>query len=301
MKPWVPVVVLLASSTLWGLTWMPLKHFGSYGLQGTWVTLVGYGSVGAVALPWLFWRRASWWSQRATMALLVLFGGLANVCFASAIVWGDVTRVMVLFYLLPAWGVVGGRVILGERIDGRRRASLLVALLGAFLILGGPATLRSPPGWVDFVAILSGLSLAMNNVLFRKLQDTPVAPKIGASFVGCLLWAGLLTGLAASGAPKDVPGVVWAEVVAFGCIWVLVATVGTLFGVHHLEAGRSSVLIIMELVTAVVSAAVLSGKQPTTLEWLGAACILAAALLEAYRVSGRTERAGTTPRDDATT
>jgi drug/metabolite transporter (DMT)-like permease len=287
VNPAVPLVVLLVSSTLWGLTWMPLKHFGSFGIEGTWVTLVGYGSVGVVALPWLLVRRASWWEARGTMALLVLFGGLANVCFASAIVSGDVTRVMVLFYLLPAWGVLGGRLLLGERIDGRRRASLAVAVLGAFLILGGPAVFRSPPGWVDVVATISGLALAMNNVLFRKLQNTPVAPKIAATFVGCLLWAMVLTSLDLGGAPNDVPIFVWGEVVAFGSVWVLLATVGTLFGVHHMEAGRSSVLIIMELVTAVVSASLLSGKTPTPLEWVGAFFILVAALLEGYRPAAR--------------
>jgi len=83
--------------------------------------------------------------------------------------------------------------------------------------------------------------------------------------------------------PVAVPPLVWAEVVLFGLLWILAATAGTLFGVHHLDAGRSSILIIMELITAVVSAAWIGGKLPSLLECVGGVLILASALLEAFR------------------
>jgi drug/metabolite transporter (DMT)-like permease len=214
---------------------------------------------------------------------LVFFGGLANLAFATAIVLGDVLRVMVLFYLLPAWGVLGGRWILGERIDAQRWASLVLALTGAVLVLGGLSVLYAIPSWVDWVAIGSGMTLAANNIIFRRTQGVPVPIKVGANFVGCLLWAGVLTALGFADVPHDVPGVIWVQLVMFGVVWILVATLGTLWGVHHMEAGRSSVLIIMELVTAVGSSCLLTGRKPSAVEWLGGGCILLSAVLEAWR------------------
>src|SRR6187399_2138609 len=102
----LPVVALLLASALWGLTWLPLKHFGTYGIAGPLVTLAAHGSVGLLALPFLALRVRSWRSEWPSMALLAVFGGLANLAFATAMQRGDVTRVMVLFYLLPAWGVL---------------------------------------------------------------------------------------------------------------------------------------------------------------------------------------------------
>src|SRR6187431_2987071 len=102
-----PVLVLLAASALWGVTWLPLKYFSRFGLQGLYLTLVGHGSVGLLALGWLLLRFRSWRGAWAGMLALCVFGGVANLAFASAIVTGDVVRVMVLFYLLPAWGVLG--------------------------------------------------------------------------------------------------------------------------------------------------------------------------------------------------
>lgn len=277
----LPVLILLTASVCWGLTWLPLKHFGGFGVGGPVVTLFAHGTVGLLAVPLLWRQRAAWRHSAGMMAGLALLGGLANLAFASAISRGDVTRVMVLFYLLPAWGVLGARLLLREHIDRRRGLSLAAALSGAFFVLGGPRILEQPPDWIDAVAALSGFALAMNNVLFRKAADVPVASKVGFVFVGSLAWAALVV-LASSSLPAA-PFAIWAEVVAFGVIWILAATAGTLFGVHHLEAGRSSVLIIMELVTAVVSSSWIEGKLPSPLECAGGVLILASGLLEGFR------------------
>jgi drug/metabolite transporter (DMT)-like permease len=76
----------------------------------------------------------------------------------------------------------------------------------------------------------------------------------------------------------------WAEVVSFGLVWILIATVGTLWGVNQMEAGRAAVLIIMELVTAVVSAAIIERTVPTPIACVGGVLILLSALLEGLRV-----------------
>lgn len=286
VRPLYPVLVLLASSFLWGLTWLPLKYFGTFGLQGVTVTLAGHGSVGLLALPWLVRNFRHWRSDFRGLLLLAMFGGLANLAFASAIVSGDVIRVMVLFYLLPAWGVLGGWLLLGERVDGARKLTVAGALVGAFLILGGPGVLTQRPSLSDLLAVVAGMALALNNVLFRKLPKVAVPNKVAAMFVGCLLWAVPLTLLGVQPLPRNVPGEVWLELSAFGLVWLFIATVGTQWGVSHMETGRSSVLIIMELVTAVASAALINGTQLRPVEWLGGTLIVAAAFVEARRPEG---------------
>lgn len=283
MSPLIPVLVLLASSALWGLTWLPLKNFGEHGIQGPVVTLFGHGSVGLVALPWLFSTRREWRAGWKDMAGIAFFCGAANISFASAMLLGDVTRVMALFYLLPAWGVLGGRLLLDERIDAARAFSVVLALAGAFLIVGGVSVLSSPPSLVDALAVLAGLAFALNNVLFRKAAGVAVPTKVAATFAGTLAWAALIVLLAADGLPQGIPAGKWAQVVAFGAVWILLASAGTMWAVHHMEAGRSSVLIIMELVTAVASASLILGERPTQTEWAGGALIVLSAVLEARR------------------
>jgi drug/metabolite transporter (DMT)-like permease len=277
------VLVLLAASAAWGLTWIPLKYFAGFGLQGVSVTLVGHGSVGALSLPWLAFRFGAWRGAWRQMLLLSLFGGLANLAFACAIVSGDVVRVMVLFYLLPAWGVLGGWLLLGERVDALRKLTVVAALGGAFLILGGVQMLAVRPSLTDVLAVVAGMALALNNVLFRKLAKVTVPDKVAAMFAGCLVLAVPLTLLGVQPLPTSVPAAVWLQLVAFGLVWLFVATVGTLWGVAHMEAGKSSVLIIMELLTAVASAALINGLRLRPIEWLGGLLIVTAAFIEARR------------------
>jgi drug/metabolite transporter (DMT)-like permease len=278
-----PVLALLAASVLWGLTWLPLKYFAGFGLEGVWVTLVGHGSVGVLALLWLSRRRHAIRAHAAGLLLLGAFGGLANLAFASAIVRGEVVRVMVLFYLLPAWGVLGGWLWLGERVDALRKLAVLGALAGAYLILGGARVLATRPELSDVLAVVSGMALALNNVWFRKLERAAVTDKVAAMFAGCLLWALPLALLGVAPLPAAVPASVWFQLSGFGLLWLLLATAGTQWGVAHMETGRSSVLIIVELVAAVASAAWLNGTRLSSVEWLGGALIVAAALVEARR------------------
>jgi drug/metabolite transporter (DMT)-like permease len=282
-QPFYPVLALLGASLLWGLSWIPLKYFGRFGVQGVTVTLVAHGSVGAIAGVWLAWRRPRWRSQWQGLLALAACGGIANLTFASAIVSGDVVRVMVLFYLLPAWGVLGGWLLLGERVDVLRQLSVAGALVGAALILGGPRLLTEPPSGSDVLAVMSGMALALNNVLFRKLSGLATVDKTAAMFVGCLALAAVLTLVGVQPVPRGLPAALWLQLAAFGLVGLSIATAGTQWGVAHMQAGRSSVLIIMELVAAVLSAALLQGTRLNPLEWFGGCLVVAAALIEARR------------------
>lgn len=275
-----PTLILACSSLLWGLTWWPLKAIHARGVDGVPLIFVGYTAVALAFVPLFVKQMRVWRPQIRMMAAIALLGGIANVSFASALVYGNVVRVMVLFYLLPLWGVLGGRLFLGEKIDRLRALAMCFALGGAFLVLGGPELFRSPPGWIDLVATLSGFAFAMNNICFRASQSLPVPLKVGAMFAGCAVVAGTLITLGVQRLPMDVSPLTWLMVVSFG-FGILVATSGTQWGVNHMEAGRSSIIMILELLGAAVSSALILGTVLTPLEMLGGALIIGASLLEA--------------------
>ncbi len=289
-----PVLVLVCSSILWGLTWWPLKGLHARGVDGIPLILVGYGTVAVCSLPLLWKTRRAWLSHKRMMTAIAALGGVANLSFASALVYGDVVRVMVLFYLLPLWGVVGGRVFLGEQIDRVRALTMVLALSGAFLVLGGPAMFDTPPTFIDFIALLSGFAFAMNNICFRASQDLPVPSKVPAMFVGCAACATFLLAAGVQPFPTEVAPVTWGLVVAFG-LGVLVATLGTQFGVTHLEAGKSSIIMILELLSAAVSAAIIGRELLSPLEMVGGIFIVGASLLEARSGAPVPEPAPQTP------
>jgi drug/metabolite transporter (DMT)-like permease len=278
------VGALLIAGLLWGLTWMPFRYFGSQGLNGITFTMMSYGLIGLAVLPWLLLRRASWLPQGRLVAFIALTGGGANVCFASALMTGEVVRVMLLFYLAPVWGVLGGRIAFGEPITRLRVIAVAAAIGGAFLLLGGTAVFETPPGVVDLLALASGMLYASQNIFTLAADRTPLHAKTLAVFVGCGLLSGALALMTKQALPTISSALVF-QLVAFAGIWMMAAMFLTVYGVTHLEAGRSAILLVFELVAAVVSAMWIGGERLDGLEWIGAALITGAALIEARSYS----------------
>jgi drug/metabolite transporter (DMT)-like permease len=277
----VPIAVLLFSCTVWGLMWWPLKRFGAAGLEGAPLTLLAYGGVGLLALPWLWRDRAAWRPQAGLLLGLMVVGGFANSAFVQALMLGDVVRVMLLFYLSPVWAVLGGRLFLGEAVGPRRALAVALALAGAFLVVGGTAALAQPLSLADALALLAGVAFAGNNLFARAAQRVPMASKAIAVFLGCGLASGAVCLLADAAPVWPATPALIAGVLGFGLGWVVIATVTWQYGVTHLEAGRSGVILIAELGVAVFSAVLLGEAALSLREAAGGLLIAAAALTEA--------------------
>jgi len=282
MAPLLPVVVLLASALMWGVTWMPLRFLNALGIGGPQLSAVAFGAAALLLLPPALRQRRSWRVHPWLIPAMMLLGGFANFAFTLALINGEVIRVMMLFYLAPVWGVLGGRVFLGERLGARRLLGLLLALAGAFLVLGGPALFDTAPSINDLLALGAGFSFAMNNVACRAAQEVPMASKLAAMFLGCALLAGAYLWIGGVALPS-LAASSWGWLLGYGLLWIVAATLATQWAVTHMEAGRASIILIAELVAAVLSAAWFGGERMAALELLGGGLILLATLLEAWR------------------
>ena len=280
--PWLPVAVLLFSSSMWGLSWLPLKAFAEQGLSGPWLALLTYGLVGLAGLPWLWRERALWLHDKPLLLALVVLGGWGNAAFVSALVLGDVVRVMLLFYLAPVWSVLGGRIFLGEAVSPRRAGAVALALIGAFLVVGGFSVFDAPLSAADVLALTAGMGFAGNNIVSRAAQGMPTATKTVGLCIGCALMA-LLMILVVPGAPVAAmpsAGVI-VGLLAYSLLGLALVIVTWQWSVTRLEAGRSGVIAIAELLVAMLTATLIGDEVMVPREWLGAALIVAAAVLEA--------------------
>ena len=288
------VAALFVSGLLWGFTWIPLKHFAAQGLSGLGMTLLGYGVVGVGALPLIWLQRRSWKPQSGWLISAALAGGAANVCFVTALMRGEVVRVMLMFYLAPVWGVLGARVFLGEPITRLRLTGVIIAVVGAVLVLGGPQLLAAPISLAEVLGLAAGLLYAAQNIVFRAADRVPVSSKALSVFVGCAFVSATLFPVAGDALPP-ISVTLTVQLIVFSGIWMLLAMWTTMYGVTHLEAGRAAVLLVFELAAAVASATIIGSERLSGLEWFGAALITAAAFLEA-RGDSREERKTACPK-----
>jgi drug/metabolite transporter (DMT)-like permease len=219
-----------------------------------------------------------WWRHRWTLTAIAASGACGNIAFVGAVVHGEVSRLILLYYLSTGWSIVGGRLLLGESIDRRRWSSILLIVAGAWLVLDGAAIDPTALSQQDVLAILAGLAHATMNLLFRMAAVVSVGTKNASMFAGTAVVAAALLG---GGQATSAAGpAIWVAGGAFGLGWVMAADWLLQAGVSHLPAAKSSVLLVSELPFTIASAAVLLGERLSLAEVAGGGLILLAALHE---------------------
>ncbi len=271
---------LMLSGVVWGFAWWPLKYFGAQGLDGHAIALTAYALVGVVSLPLIWRERRAWRPEWHWLLLIGLFFGLANFLFSWSLMVGSVVRGMLLFFLLPAWGVLGGKIFLKERLGIRRLLAVALCLGGVFTIVGGVDVFDAPLSFADVAAFIAGLAYTAAGITNRAARAIPIASRTLVSFVGCGLVA--LAGLAVH--TPEIPMLAateWTLLCLFAFVWLMGGTLLTTYGVTHVQASRAAVLQVGELLVAVVSAVLIGGESLSAGEYAGGAMILLATLIEA--------------------
>ncbi|HCJ30718.1 MAG TPA: multidrug DMT transporter permease [Pseudomonas sp.] len=280
MSTLLPQSLLVAGAIAWGLGWLPLHHFASIGLVGMPLVLLVYGVLSLIAIPVLWRERNAWRPQRNGLLAIAVCGGGATAALVTALATGEVVRVMLLFYLAPVWGVLGGWLVLGERLTLLRIVALLLAMLGIAMTLGISNELIQPLSGSDWLALAAGLGFSLNNLATRAADGVPLASKTLAPFAGSALIAALLCPALDEYPPPLNVELSWQiGLMALG--WLL-SMAAVQYGVSHIEAGRAAVLVVFELVAAVLSSAWLGEQVIGIHEWGGAALVTFAALIASW-------------------
>jgi len=278
------VISLLLASILWGLSWIPLQFFRSIGIEGMWLLAITHAILVCLFIT-KGWQTYAFKQHYKPLLGITFFGGSAIILFTLALTYGDVVRMMVLFYLLPVWGVFGGRLFLNEKMDRIRWCGVICAVVGAYVFLGGHNALSQPVSWLDLLALLSGLFFAANNLIFRAVEAVPISTKLLCMFIGCASISFILGCVFFYDQTPTLSPTGWGWLFAYTLLWLVVANVGSQWAVTKLEAGRASIILIMELVAAILSTILLTKDMLTINQWFGCMLVVIAGYLEATRSS----------------
>ncbi len=275
----LPYLSLLFNAMVWGLAWWPFQTMHAQGL----VAIYGLLAVGTTlcvrsSLPGFFSHRVLW--------LLALSSGLTNVAFNMAASSGDVVRVILLFYLMPAWTVLLAWRFLAERPTAAGLLRLVLAFSGMALVILPQGTelsrLTADIGLPEYLALFGGFCFACTNVILRRSFHTPSMSRVLAMFIGCMS-VGLITastGFATGYFPAiPAPNPVWVTCALGMGVLVGVGSWALQYGAARVPTSTTSLIMLSEVLFASSSAWLLGATELTPRMLMGGVLIVGAALL----------------------
>ena len=272
----------LYAGAVWGLFWIPLRELEDAGFQGLWITVVYFLIPALCLFPVTIWRWKYVKRGGFQLQLTAIISGGALLLYSTSIVYTDVVRAILLFYLTPVWGIILGRIFLGDKISTPRVIAMILAIIGMLTIFGLGSKFPLPQNLGDWLGLCSGFMWAIAMVLINKNKNhSTIELTVGFfqwSLILSLFAAVLLSPDSLPSFDKIVP--VIPLMLIFMVLLILPGTYASLWGPKYLNPGVVGLLFMTEIVVGAISVAILAGEPFGIREITGVLFIAGASMLE---------------------
>ncbi|HNP72358.1 MAG TPA: DMT family transporter [Kouleothrix sp.] len=279
-----PELVVAVASAAWGLFWIPLRVFQSQGLAPTWATLAQFLTPLLALTPVAAYRLARRLPTGAKQYQTGLLIGTAVALYLESLLLTEVARSLILFYAMPAWGTLIEVGLMRRPFTKRRAVSLLLSLSGMLAILASSAGSSASVNLGDLLALAAGIIFSFGAMRVRQAPETSVFEQVFAFFLYGFCAASVLAllPLTTLDQPPDTRQIIslapWLLLVAV-CFLIPVMA-GIYWGSRYVDPGRLGILLQIEAVIGIASAALFSGEAFGLLHALGAAAVVGAGVIE---------------------
>lgn len=283
-----PTLAIMMGASVWGMVWYPLRMLHALGVTGTAASAL---TSGAGCLFVLLVRRSAIKTIRWHWLLpaLALFAGITNLGFVWGAIHGQVMRVLLLFYLTPAWTALFAHFILHERLTWAGAALAALSLAGAMMMLWSPQLgLPVPGSLAEWAGLAAGMSFAMSNVLIlktsRELPDMRAEMRTAVIFGGAAIFGSCASLFESVPAAAPAGAHIGEAVLLVLGIGFVLATNNMLvqYGLARVPANRASIIMLFEIVVTALTAWLFASEVPGPREWAGGACIVLASALSSW-------------------
>jgi drug/metabolite transporter (DMT)-like permease len=282
-----PELAVFVASAAWGLFWIPLRAFERAGLGPAWASLTQFLAPCIILIPFAVWRRLHDQPIGIRQYRTGLLIGTAVALYLESLLLTDVARALILFYVMPAWGTILEVVFMGQPLTRWRVISLLLSLSGMLIILGvgDPRLFSLNIG--DLMALISGILFSLGAMQVRQSKEISVFEQVFAFFLFGSLTALLLSllPLAVLGQPPSAEELValfpWIALVAGG--FLIPVMWGIYWGSQNVDPGRLGILLQIEAVVGIGSAALFAGEPFGMRQAIGAVLVVSAGIVEVVR------------------
>ena len=288
MQTALPFLALMTNALIWGTIWWPFRQLQAMGVHPVLATALVY-LILFTGLMLLKPHAAKIARQHPLLLLLAFTSGTTNVLFNWAATTGDVVRVVLLFYLMPAWSVLLAWYFLGEKPNKYSILRLILAFSGVLIVMipaGATwASLTANLSLPDALAIAGGFTFAGTNVVLRSQYRVPSEARMLSMFFGGLVAAGAMSLIGLQlGAIPALPALQWGWplMVLVVSVLIMLSNWTLQYGASRLAATTAAVVMLSEVVFASASNVLNECTVLSDRLLLGGALVLSASLIAAF-------------------
>ncbi|WP_430694975.1 DMT family transporter [Mesorhizobium montanum] len=260
-------IIMVGLTFSWGLNYVAAKI--SYaGYDPVFVSIARSVLGGLCVLGWCRLRGIKLFEADATLGAGIVVGvlfGVEFLCLYIGLEYTTVARNTLLVNIMPFWVLIGGHFLLGERINARKLAGLMLAFCGLVAVFsdgivgGNDATLTG-----DLLSLGSGILWATTSIVIKrsKLVETSAEKLLlyqlaGAAIVGVLV-------MPFAGPPIRAVAALPTAALLFQSFYIVAFTYVLWFWLltRYPAAGLSS-FAFLSPVFGVLCGAVILGEPPT--------------------------------------
>lgn len=274
---------IIVSMAIWGSVGIFARYSNLNGLKLAFYRVL----LGSFIFLFFYTLNDSRWIKKAfskikpKVHLVFLLGavlGLNWVFFFSAVLYTDIAKATLIYYLAPVIVVILSATFLKEDITIKRVILILIAFLGAFIIgIQGEISLKSKDFLGIIFAFLGALFYAGVTILGRYLKDieSSYLTFFQLFFAMLVLFplVGFFDGLKVSTYSLSVVGIIAIVHTAFALLIYM-------DGLKEVEANEAALLSYIDPLSAVVYALLILGEVPTARTIIGGTLILMASILD---------------------
>lgn len=288
MQAALPFFALMTNALIWGTIWWPFRQLQAMGVHPVLGTALVY-LILFCGLMLLKPHAAKIARKHPLLLLLAFTSGTTNVLFNWAATTGDVVRVVLLFYLMPAWSVLLAWYFLGEKPNKYSILRLILAFSGVLIVMipaGATwASMTANMSLPDLLAIAGGFTFAGTNVVLRSQYRVPSEARMLSMFFGGLVAAGAMSLIGLQlGAIPALPSLQlhWPLMVLVVAVLIMLSNWTLQYGASRLAATTAAVVMLSEVVFASASNVLIEGTVLSGRLLLGGALVLSASLIAAF-------------------
>ncbi|MCH2078035.1 MAG: DMT family transporter [Rhodobacteraceae bacterium] len=278
------MVAVALAAFAWGLYWIPLRAMDEVGVTGAWSITLLFAVPAIILLPLCLvrWRGLLFGGWRLHVAGFL--AGFAMVTYAGSLIYTDVVRALLLFYLTPIWSTILGRLILGEPITRVRWLTIVLGLLGVAVIVRLETGFALEFNAGDWMGLCAGIIWALAAVLLNGGGVQNGVDYTISYFIWGTVAALLISQIPFEGAapPPDwalVQGVLpWLVPVVL--ILVIPPAFAIMWGATLVSPGLLAILFMTEISAGTLTAAIWADEVIGMREIAGIVLVSLAGLLE---------------------